>query len=174
MADTTKILNCPACGKEMTKIFMASEGVNLDVCLDGCGGILFDNRELKKFDEQSENIDELKQAMQEKNFEKTDENQIRICPVCGANMVKNSVSVKGDVIIDECYSCGAKFFDHGELTKMREEYPTEEDRRQALLTETYNEIGAKIDDLELKNNMNLAKRSKFLKAMDKLFYKDVS
>ena len=76
-------------------------------------------------------------------------------PVCGANMVKNSVSVKGDVIIDECYSCGAKFFDHGELTKMREEYPTEEDRRQALLTETYNEIGAKIDDLELKNNMNL-------------------
>ena len=170
MTDTTKIINCPACGKEMTKIFISGEGVNLDICLDGCGGIFFDNRELKKFDEQSENIEELKQAIQGKTFEKTDENLTRICPVCGTNMVKNSVSIKGNIIIDECYNCGAKFFDHGELIKMREEYPTEQDRRQALLSETYEEVGSKIDQLELQNNMNRAKRSKFLKMMDKLFY----
>lgn len=170
MTDTTEIINCPACGKEMHKIFMNNESVNLDVCLDGCGGIFFDNRELKNFDEQSENIDELKKVIQGKTFEKTDESQIRVCPVCGNNMVKNSVSIKGDIIIDECYNCGAKFFDHGELTKMREEFPTEIDRRQALLSETYNEIGSKIDQLELQNNMNSAKRSKFLKMLDKLFY----
>ena len=170
MADTTKIINCPACGKEMTKIFMSKEGINIDICLNGCGGILFDNRELKKFDEYSENIDELKQAIQDKTFEQTDENKVRICPVCNTNMVKNSVSAKGNIIIDECYNCGAKFFDHGELIKMREEYPTEKDRRQALLSQTYNEIGSKIDELELQNNINKSNRSLFLKMMDKLFY----
>ena len=173
MSDTSEVINCPACGKEMTKIFRSEGGVNLDICLNGCGGIFFDNRELKKFDEYTENIEELKKAINNKTFEKTDESQIRICPVCRTNMVKNSVSVKGNIIIDECYNCGAKFFDHGELTKMREEYPTEQDRRQALLTETYNEIGAKIDNLELKNNLKFAQRSKFLKMMDKLFYKGV-
>ncbi len=170
MNDTTEIINCPACGKEMTKIFINEHGINLDVCLDGCGGIFFDNRELKKFDENSENIDELKQVVNNKTFEKTDESLTRVCPVCGNNMVKNSVSVKGDIIIDECYNCGAKFFDHGELTKMRSEYPTEQDRRQAFLSETYNEVGAKIDQLELKNNMNRAKRSKFLKMLDRIIF----
>lgn len=168
MDDTTEVINCPACGKEMTKIFMASKGVNIDICLEGCGGIFFDNRELKKFDEYTENIDELKAAIQNKTFEKTDESEIRFCPVCHTKMVKNSVSLKGDIIIDECYNCGAKFFDHGELTKMREEYPTEKDRRQALLSATYNEVGAKIDQLELQNNLNRTKRSKFLKMLDKL------
>ena len=41
------------------------------------------------------------------------------------------------------------------------------------VAETYNEIGAKIDNLELKNNLKFAQRSKFLKMMDKLFYKGV-
>ena len=169
MSDTSEVINCPACGKEMTKIFMSEGGVNLDICLNGCGGIFFDNRELKKFDEYTENIEELKKAINNKTFEKTDESQIRICPVCRTNMVKNSVSVKGNIIIDECYNCGAKFFDHGELTKMRNQYATEEERRQDLLSSTYNETGAKIDALEMQHNINLVKRSKFLKLLDKIF-----
>ena len=144
MTDTTKIINCPACGKEMTKIFMSDDGVNLDICLDGCGGIFFDNRELKKFDEQSENIEELKQAIQGKTFEKTDENLTRICPVCGTNMVKNSVSIKGNIIIDECYACGGKFLDHGELTAIRNEYENDLERTNDVMRFVYNEIGVEL------------------------------
>lgn len=169
MNDTIEIITCPACGKEMHKLYMQESGTSLDVCLDGCGGIFFDGQELKHFDENSENLEELKKAVANKTFEKTDESKIRICPVCGNNMVKNHVSVKHEITIDECYNCGAKFFDHGELTKMRNQYATEEERRQDLLSSTYNETGAKIDALEMQHNINLLKRSKFLKLLDKIF-----
>ena len=64
MADTKEIINCPACGKPMVKIPVPAENINIDICLDGCGGIFFDNREFKKFDEQAENIDEIIKAIQ--------------------------------------------------------------------------------------------------------------
>ena len=170
MEDTLEYIKCPACGKEMQKVFMPSAGVNLDVCLDGCGGIFFDGRELKKFDEQSESIEDLKKELEGKTFEKVDESQTRVCPLCGNNMVKNNVSIKKEITIDECYNCGAKFFDNGELIKMREQYPTEKDRQQAFLSGTYREIGSQIDALEFQYDMNYAKRSKFLKALDKIFF----
>ena len=50
MADNLELIECPACGKKMHKIYMPSAGVNLDVCVDGCGCIYFDNREFNKFD----------------------------------------------------------------------------------------------------------------------------
>ena len=63
MADNLEEIYCPACGKKMHKIFMDAQGVNLDVCLDGCGGIFFDNREFKKFDENAEDITPLTNAL---------------------------------------------------------------------------------------------------------------
>lgn len=169
MNDTYETINCPACGKAMQKVFMPYAGFNLDVCIDGCGGIFFDGQELKYFDESHENIDDLKEILSGKNFDKTDESQTRICPVCGNKMVKNYVSAKQAVQIDECYNCGAKFMDNGELIKMREEYPTEKDRQQAFLAATYNEIGSEIDALEMQNNINKSRRSAFLKLLDRFF-----
>ena len=58
MTDTLDFVKCPACGNEMVKIF-ANETANVDICLDGCGGIFFDNHELEKFDEPKENIDDV-------------------------------------------------------------------------------------------------------------------
>lgn len=171
MSDTYEIINCPACGKRMHKVFMESGKCSLDVCIDGCGGIFFDGQELKKFDEQHENIEELKKAIENKNFESTDETQTRVCPVCGNNMVKNYVSAKKQIQIDECYNCGAKFFDHGELTKMREEYATEEDRRQDFLSQNYNDVGMQIEMLDLNNKINYEKRSRFLKTLDRFFFR---
>lgn len=169
MNDTIETINCPACGKPMQKIFMLDAGFNLDVCVDGCGGIFFDGQELKYFDEEHENIDELKEILKNKTFEKTDESLTRVCPVCGNNMVKNYVSGKNAIQIDECYNCGAKFMDNDELIKMREEYPTEKDRQQAFLSDTYDEIGSKIDELEIQNQINRSKRSAFLKLLDRFF-----
>ena len=168
--DTIETINCPACGKLMHKIFMEKEGLALDVCIDGCGGIFFDGRELEKFDESHENIDEIIDAIKDKTFEKTNESLTRVCPVCGNKMVKNYVSAKKNVQIDECYNCGAKFFDHGELTAMRNEYPTEEDRRQDFLSSVYGDIGFEIDRMDWENKINLQRRSKFLKLLDRFFF----
>lgn len=140
MADNDQVLVCPACQKQMKKIFMPEQGVNLDICIDGCGGIYFDNREFKNFDEQHENIDALIEAIEGKEFEKVDESLIRKCPVCGSNMVKNFSSVKREIQIDECYFCGGKFLDNGELIKIREEYATEADRSADLLKAVYKTV----------------------------------
>ena len=66
--DTLETIKCPACGKDMEKIFIKSEGINIDICTKGCGGIFFDNREFKKFDEQHENLDEIIQAAENNTF----------------------------------------------------------------------------------------------------------
>ena len=119
MADTKRIVTCPACDKEMTKVFMENENINVDICLDGCGGILFNNRELEKFDEQHENADKIFEAYENKTFNKTNEEEVRICTVCNSPMVKQGAGV-GDIKIDICNTCGAKFLDYGELEKIRE------------------------------------------------------
>jgi len=171
MNDNREEIDCPACGKKMQKIFMCNQGCCLDVCTEGCGGIFFDPNELQYFDEETESIDELTKAIEGKTFDTTDESEIRVCPLCGNNMVKNYVSAKEQVQIDECYSCGAKFFDHGELEKMREEYASEKDRSQDVLSKSYSVIGEEMDKMEIEHQMHLNNRSKILKLLDKMFLK---
>ena len=54
MSDNKLKIECPACGCEMVKVFDQENGINIDICLNSCGGIFFDNRELEKFDESHE------------------------------------------------------------------------------------------------------------------------
>jgi len=118
MADTKRVLTCPACDKEMTKIYMEEAGVNVDICLDGCGGILFNNRELEKFDEKHENADKIFEAYEGKTFQSINESEVRLCSVCNSIMVKQGAGV-GGIQIDVCNTCGSKFLDRGELEKIR-------------------------------------------------------
>ena len=118
MSDNKQIINCPACGKEMVKVFDKEKGINIDICLNGCGGILFDNREFEKFDESHENADEILNAIKERKFAKVDESEIRVCPICNVPMVKMGAGT-GGVEIDICNTCGAKFLDNGDLEKVR-------------------------------------------------------
>lgn len=168
MADNFNTIKCPACQKPMTKIFVPTEGVNIDVCLDGCGGVYFDNREFKYFDEKHENIDELAKAIEGKEFAKVDESLPRSCPVCGARMVKNFASVRKEVQIDECYACGGKFLDHGELFKIRAQYATEADRSADIMAQVYDSVGISIKRLEEENAQLRAKRSPLKKLFDSL------
>lgn len=116
--DNKLVINCPACGKEMKKIHMQDENVNLDICLDGCGGIFFDNRELDKLDQSGDGIAEILYAINNKDFEKVDTSAERKCPICGIPMVK--MGSMTEVEIDSCNMCGGVFLDHGELEKLRE------------------------------------------------------
>ncbi|MBQ4645960.1 MAG: zf-TFIIB domain-containing protein [Candidatus Gastranaerophilales bacterium] len=128
MADSLEIIICPACNKKMKKVFLPSKNINIDICIDGCGGIFLDNREFKRIDEQHEEIDEILALIENKTFAKVDESVARMCPSCCAVMVKNYSSINHEIQIDECYACGAKFLDNGELQKIRAEYLTENDR----------------------------------------------
>lgn len=120
--DNKEDIKCPACGTQMRKIFLEGSNISVDICLDGCGGIYFDNRELEKFDEKHESADEIYALYQNKNFAKVDESQTRICPICNVPMVKLGGS-SGSVVIDACHTCGAKFLDYGELERIRNEEP---------------------------------------------------
>ena len=172
MTDSKNLLICPACGKFMKKVYMPEAGVNVDVCVDGCGGIWFDNREDLKFDEKNENIDEILKELDGKDFVEVDEQKDRYCPVCAHKMVKNYCSVKHEIEVDECYSCGGKFFDRKELEAMRAQYDTEEERINAV-----NALSQKIFGEELAmQEMSLSalkerNDSTFLSPVRKLFYK---
>lgn len=128
MKDTYENISCPACGKKMKKVFLNEQEFFVDVCLDGCGGIWFDNRELPKVDEKEDKITEIGEAYKGKTFAKVDKDETRFCPLCKQKMVKNNVSVKQEISIDECYACGGKFFDYNELEQMRNQYEDDVDR----------------------------------------------
>lgn len=138
MADNKEIIKCPACDNEMKKIFIPSEGINIDICTEGCGGILFDNRELNKFDEPHENIDEILKAIDGKTFIEVDESQTRVCPICNVPMVKMGAGA-GGVEIDVCNTCGAKFLDNGELQKIRSAEEVKNERLDELMNSLYKE-----------------------------------
>lgn len=116
MADTQHNLTCPACGCEMTKLFIADKAINIDICANGCGGIYFDNQEIQEFSSPNEDLSEIKQLLENKNFMPVDETKTRICPSCGTPMAKtNAFSVQ----IDTCYKCGGMFLDNGEFDQIR-------------------------------------------------------
>ena len=144
MADNKDSLCCPACGEFMKKVFIQSMNKHIDICLNGCGGIFFDNREFEKVDEQHENIDEINALYENKTYTRARESEVRVCPYCGANMVKLN---NHGVIIDVCYTCGGKFLDYNELNQYRGQYSSEEERSK-VFANTLNEIlNTDIDNL---------------------------
>ena len=119
MVDNKKIIKCPACGYPMAKVFIKEKNINLDICTQGCGGIYFDNRELEHFSNSQTDITDITNSLSKKDFIEIDTNATRICPVCKAKMVKNFADFDKNITIDECYNCGGKFLDYGELHKIR-------------------------------------------------------
>lgn len=167
MADTLKTLICPACGKEMEKVFIPTEGINIDICTNGCGGIYFDNREFENFDEKHEDISKILEKLENKEFVKVDESLERKCPNCGAPMVKNHSSIKQEVQIDECYSCGGKFLDRDELVKIRAEYDTVEQRDEDIMRFVYSQVGTELAEQDRRFDEIDPSKETFVR---KLFY----
>ncbi len=123
-------MKCPACGHAMTEITVRD--VNVDACKGGCGGIWFDWLELKKVDEQHEAIGQDLLEVARDPRVKLDHTCKRDCPVCeGVAMMRHFASVKREIEVDECAMCGGFFLDYGELNRVRSEYATEAERKQA-------------------------------------------
>ena len=167
MADNDDLLSCPACDRHMVKVYVKDANCNVDICLNGCGGIWFDNQELKRMDEQHENIDEILELIGNKEFNEVADVK-RMCPVCGTPMVKNFVSAKHEIQIDECYNCGGKFMDRGELVAMRNQYATDAERERDVYRLVEQSFGAtfKAQDAELKRGRPMAMNQCFKSFMD--------
>lgn len=164
--DTLEQIKCPACGKNMEKVFIPSEGINIDICTEGCGGIFFDNREFDKFNEEHEDVAIIEEKIKDKTFEPVDDNAVRICPACGGQMVKNTSAAKGNIKVDDCYICGGKFLDHGELFKIREEYKNDEERQNSAMEYLYSKVGKELSELDKETARRKANRN----LGQKLFY----
>lgn len=120
MSDNFQTIRCPACGNKMKKVFIPSAGVNVDICVDGCGGIYFDRKEIQHFQNgNNKSYNEIKKELSGKIFTPVNQNETRVCPVCAAKMVKTKIQGL-NVEIDTCYSCGGIFLDNGELELIRE------------------------------------------------------
>jgi Zn-finger nucleic acid-binding protein len=168
--DNYNNINCPACGEEMVEIYVSSANKKVDVCLHGCGGIYFDNREYSTFDEKHEDIQEILDELEGKTFTTVDETKERICPVCGAEMIKNFVSTRKEIQVDDCYSCGGKFLDNGELQKIREQYESDVERTDDVMNFVYNNVGVELFELDEKVAQAQGSRSLLRKLFLKLWH----
>lgn len=119
MTDCVEIIKCPACGKEMKKIDIPETKVNVNVCVDGCGGFYFYNREFKNFVEKNENLEYVFSQLKDKNFTQIDCNEVVTCPACDVSMTKMG-AVGGKVVINVCNICGSTFLHNNEFQKFND------------------------------------------------------
>ncbi|MBD3242099.1 MAG: hypothetical protein GF331_16025 [Chitinivibrionales bacterium] len=127
-------MKCPACGNTMQQTPVG--GVTVDVCKGGCGGVWFDRFELQKVDEPTEASGEALLEVERSPSVTVDHEARRNCPKCSnVVMMQHFHSVKGQVVVDECPTCGGFFLDYGELARVRSSFGSEEERKKA--TDTY-------------------------------------
>ena len=123
-------MNCPACNNQLAA--MNVEGISVDVCKDGCGGIWFDNFELSQVDEKHESVGESLLQVEKNPDIAVDHTQKRLCPKCeNQKMRKHFMSVKRQAEVDECPACAGIWLDAGELGQIRNQFETQADREQA-------------------------------------------
>ena len=121
---------CPACENELQDVQI--EGITLDVCSNGCGGIWFDRFELQKMDESHEFTDEVLPDVEVSPQVTVDHTKKRNCPKCqNIVMMRHFFSPSKDVEIDECPKCAGFWLDDGELLAIRNQYNDEDARKKA-------------------------------------------
>lgn len=123
-------MKCPRTGTDLKEVEI--DGIKVDLS-EACGGVWFDNFELKKFDEAHESSGEkLIELMSRYRNDNIDLSRRLKSPRHPEVVMKRRYfSPKRLIEIDECPQCGGIWLDAGELTKIRELFPTEGDRKKA-------------------------------------------
>jgi Zn-finger nucleic acid-binding protein len=152
-------MKCPACSSSLEEQTVGE--VIVDVCKKGCGGIWFDEGELKKFDEPHEFTGEL--ILTSNRTPPQAKNGARDCPKCdeSAYLIKRYYSPNGKYEIDQCSKCSGIWLDVGELATIRNEYQTEKARQEAgdklldsHLTPLLNNINHRVSATEKEIDIN--------------------
>jgi Zn-finger nucleic acid-binding protein len=122
-------MNCPACDNKLTPL--AAGKVTVDACEGGCGGVWFDNFELKKLTD-SDQIDAAALLRFDRNeLIVVDHEKRRRCPKCDIIMMRHFFSDRREVEVDACPNCGGVWLDPGELTQIRHETRERQDPNDA-------------------------------------------
>ena len=123
-------MKCPACAQALSE--KEQSGLKVDICDKGCGGIWFDNFELNKVDEAHESAGEALLDISPHNALSADRAAKRSCPKCPETILRRHFfSVLKEVEIDNCPNCGGVWLDSGELSALRSQFKTEQERKQA-------------------------------------------
>ncbi len=118
-------MKCPVCSKEMVEQDFG--GVKVDICVNGCKGIWFDNCELVKLDEKNEGMgNALKEALLYPRNNNNQRPPIN-CPKCNLPMHIHKYQRAKEVNVDECYACAGFFLDSGEITEVRDTYMSDKE-----------------------------------------------
>jgi hypothetical protein len=154
-------MKCPACENILQEMTVGD--VAVDVCKGGCGGIWFDNFELKKFDEPHESAGEALLDLERDESLIVDHTKRLKCPKCDdVVMMRHFFSVKKGVEVDECPGCAGFWLDAGELRKIRGLFKTEEERHEAA-EEYFEEVfGDHFKAMKAESEEKLAKTRKIV------------
>ena len=110
-------MKCPACGNPLTP--RSAGSITVDVCEGGCGGVWFDNFELRKVDESGAHAI---RSVQRDFALHVDSQSRRNCPKCPDQvMMRRFFSRLRRTQIDECPDCAGIWLDAGEFDAIRQE-----------------------------------------------------
>jgi hypothetical protein len=124
-------MKCPACDSNLTPLTIGK--LTVDVCKGGCGGIWFDNFELKKVDEPEEFEGEALLHIERDDHLLVDYERRRSCPKCdNIVMMRHYFSDRRQVEVDTCPNCGGVWLDPGELAMIRNECKEKRDQKEAV------------------------------------------
>lgn len=124
-------MTCPACGNILSN--MVAGNVAVDVCRGGCGGVWFDNFELKRID--GDGASALAHVGRDPEMRVVEAGK-RDCPRCEDQpMFRRFFSRKKGVQVDECPNCGGVWLDAGEFEAIQQEQsPTGSGKADLTLT----------------------------------------
>ncbi|MNR85300.1 hypothetical protein D3C72_161260 [compost metagenome] len=160
-------LNCPACGHGLTPV--TSDAITVDACVGGCGGLWFDQFELKKVDEAHEATGEALLDIARDSGREVDREKRHACPKCPDVVMRRYFSsAKRQVAVDECPNCGGVWLDDGELAAIRAEFATQADRErsnEAHVDQLMKEVTFKASaerDAKIERSQRFARMFRFL------------
>ena len=106
---------CPACKAQLSQ--KIENGIELDICLNGCGGIWFDDKELGKLQQDQNSIShETLFAGRNQNNTIIDHSKERNCPKCPSEKLDRVFHYEDkNLEIDICPACNGAWLDSGEL-----------------------------------------------------------
>jgi hypothetical protein len=129
-------MRCPACNALLHTITVQTnnaDALEVEICSQGCGGLWFDRFELKKVDENHEQLGARLIALSSQaKGEVLPGSRKRMCPKCSNTVLhRHFSSIQRSIEVDECPGCAGIWLDQGELASLRQEYTTEAERQQA-------------------------------------------
>ena len=117
------MMQCPACANELVSEVI--DGIQLEVCDGGCGGIWFGRDVLTKFDHAHHPTEDFV-SPRIRTDKPVDQTRRYICPHCNdIAMVRQFVKVLDDVLVDECSSCGGMWLHGDELAEIQHQFDEE-------------------------------------------------